>query len=256
MELVDTHCHIHFKDFGVDLNEVLRSAKAAGVSRMVCVGTTLEDSASAAKLAQQHHNLWAAAGVHPHDSTGFLKQADGPQELSQILGRPRVVAVGEIGLDYFKNYASRQDQLKAFTSQLEIGLSTNLPFIFHVRDAWSDFWAILDEYKIKSGVVHSFSSGTLQLEKALSKNLYIGLNGIMTFTKDQAQLEAAKRVPADRVLLETDAPFLAPRPYRGAICEPKHAHTTAEFLAELRGESLEKLATATTQNAIQLFNLK
>jgi TatD DNase family protein len=130
-----------------------------------------------------------------------------------------------------------------------------LPFIFHVRDGWSDFWQIFDDYKVLTGVIHSFSSGVKQLDAALNRGLYVGLNGIMTFTKDQAQLEAAKQVPSDRLLLETDAPFLAPVPFRGQACKPSHVIATAEFLAGLRQENIGDLAAVTTANARKLFKL-
>jgi TatD DNase family protein len=130
-----------------------------------------------------------------------------------------------------------------------------LPIIFHVRDAWKDFWRIMDDYGDVKGVVHSFSSGTKQMDRALERGFYIGLNGIMTFTRDHAQLDAAKRLPMESLLLETDAPFLTPEPFRGQICEPKHTAATAKFLAKLRDEPLEKLAAATTKNARDLFGL-
>jgi TatD DNase family protein len=130
-----------------------------------------------------------------------------------------------------------------------------LPLIFHVREAFDDFFSTYDQYKGLRGVVHSFSADTRVLDKILSRGLYIGLNGIMTFTKDQKQLEAAKAVPLNRLLLETDAPYLTPVPFRGKICEPKYVRVTAEFLSHLRGETLEELAAATTRNAAELFKL-
>jgi TatD DNase family protein len=169
------------------------------------------------------------------------------------------VAVGEIGLDYFHEYTPREKQLKALRDQIEIGLTTDLPFVFHVREAFSDFWKVLDSYLSAGqqirGVVHSFSAHEKELEQALDRGFYIGLNGIMTFTKDPLQLEAAKKVPLDRILLETDAPFLAPKPFRGKRCEPKHVKITAEFLAGLRNETLDKFAAATTKNAEELFGI-
>jgi TatD DNase family protein len=141
------------------------------------------------------------------------------------------------------------------SEQLEIGLKTGLPFIFHVRDAWEDFWKIIDNYPDIKGVVHCFSAHQEQLQEILQRGLYVGLNGIMTFTKDEKQLEAAKKVPLDKMLLETDAPFLTPKPFRGTRCEPKHVAVTAEFLANLRGEKLETLAAATTKNSEELFKI-
>jgi TatD DNase family protein len=255
MELVDTHCHLQFDKYGSDQGAVYDRAVAAGVTRMLAVGTTLDDSRRAIELAQSKSKLWAAAGTHPHEAEALLENSKAAEEMVELLKQPKVVAIGEIGLDYYKNYTPRETQLKALRLQIEAGLPSGLPFTFHVRDAWSDFWQVFDEYEGLRGVVHSFSSGTKQLNAALERGLYIGLNGIMTFTRDQAQLEAAKQVPKERLVLETDAPFLTPAPKRDELCEPRHIKAVAEFLAELRGELLEDLAEYTTQNALKLFNL-
>jgi TatD DNase family protein len=256
MEFVDTHCHLHFQAFDSDRAEVLAVARAAGVAKIICVGTTLADSQAAADYAAGQPEVYAAAGVHPHEAEVFLEDGRSASRLRELLKMPKMVAVGEIGLDYYKNYSPREIQQKALRAQIETGLATGLPFIFHVRDAWSDFWPIFDDYRGLVGVVHSFSSGVKQLDAALQRGLYIGLNGIMTFTKDQAQLDAAKQVPLDKLVLETDAPFLAPVPFRGQTGQPKHVANTAEFLAELRGQTVEEIAQATTENAVRLFDLK
>jgi len=255
MDLTDTHCHLQFDKLSADLDGMLERAQKTGVNRLICVGTSLKDSLRAAEIARQYKSVWASAGVHPHEASKF--QADfAKKEFASLLSQPKVVAAGEIGLDFYKDYAPRLDQEKALRAQIEAALPSGLPFIFHVRDAWFDFWRIFDEYDSLGGVVHSFSSGIKQLNAALERGLYIGLNGIMTFTKDAAQLEAAKQVPLDRLLLETDAPFLTPEPHRGQICEPKHVAATAEFLAGLRGESTGELSKATTDNAVRLFSLE
>lgn len=256
MEFVDTHCHLHFDKFGTDRDQACQDSVKAGVTRIICVGTTLDDSQQAIDFAQDRPGVWAAAGSHPHEAEDFIKNKGAASRLEELLKQPKIVAAGEIGLDYYKNYAPRLDQEKALRLQIESALPSNLPFIFHVRDAWADFWRIYDEYKDLRGVVHSFSSGTKQLNAALDRGLYIGLNGIMTFTKDHAQLDAAREVPLDRLVLETDAPFLTPAPFRGQVCEPKHTISTAEFLAKLRGQPIEELAEATTRNALKVFDLK
>lgn len=254
MDLVDTHCHLQFDKLAENIDSVMKAAAAAGVSRMICVGTSVEDSATAIELAARYENVWAAVGAHPHDGKHFDYQTD-PKKLKELAARPKVAAFGEIGLDFYKDYSPRDEQEKLFRGQLEIGLAAGLPIIFHVRDAWKDFWRIIEVYGDIKGVVHSFSSGRKQAEKILEKGLFIGLNGIMTFTRDEAQLEAARTIPLDRLLLETDAPFLTPAPRRNDICEPKHVAVTAEFLAELRDEKIEKLSNSTTDNAVRLFNL-
>jgi TatD DNase family protein len=256
MEFVDTHCHVHFKRFGMSNQAACDNAVKAGVSRMICVGTTLSDSRQAIEFTAGHEGAWSSAGVHPHEAEEFLKAPGSRNELAELLKRPKVVAVGEVGLDYYKSQTPRDVQETAFRAQIEAGLPSGLPFTFHVRDAWKDFWRIFDSYQGLRGVVHSFSSGTKQLDAALGRGLYIGLNGIMTFTRDEAQLQAARQAPADRILLETDAPFLTPAAHRGDICEPKHIVDIAEFLAELRGESTGELSKSTTGNAVRLFNLK
>lgn len=170
--------------------------------------------------------------------------------------RSVLVAIGETGLDYHYMHSSKQDQEKLLRFQMDLAMEHDLPLIFHIREAYQDFWRIFDEYKGLRGVVHSFSSNTRDLDEILSKGLYVGLNGIITFTNSQEQLEAARKVPLDRILLETDAPFLTPVPFRGTICQPKHVRATAEFLANLRDEPLESLTSATTRNAQALLNLK
>jgi TatD DNase family protein len=256
MEFIDTHCHVHFDDFLPDADEVVKSALDQKVTKMICVGCSLADSEKAVKFANTHKNVWASVGAHPHDGEDFINGTNASEILNKLIKMPKVIAIGEIGLDYFHEYTPRDKQIKALREQIELGLPSGLPFIFHVRDAWEDFWPILDSYQGITGVVHSFSANIQQLNEVLKRNLYIGLNGIMTFTKDTDQLEAAKKVPLDKLLLETDAPFLTPKPYRGQRCEPKHVILTAEFLANLRGETLEDLSAATSINANNIFGLE
>lgn len=255
MDLVDTHCHLQFDKLAGNSGAVIKAAAQAGVNRMICVGTSVDDSVTAIEFAKTYENVWAAVGAHPHDGKHFDYQND-PKKLQELAAKPKVVAFGEIGLDFYKDYSPRDNQEKLFRYQLEVGLAAGLPIIFHVRDAWKDFWRILEDYGEVEGVVHSFSSGRKQADKILEKGLFIGLNGIMTFTKDEAQMEAARTIPLERLLLETDAPFLTPAPKRNDICEPKHVAITAEFLANLRGETIEQLSKATTDNAVKLFSLK
>jgi TatD DNase family protein len=158
-------------------------------------------------------------------------------------------------LDYFYNHSPKDAQTEILKFQIELALKHDLPMIFHIRDAFKEFWPVFDSYRGVRGVVHSFSATEKELQQIIERGLYAGLNGIMTFTKNQAQLAAAKAVPLSNLLLETDAPFLTPAPFRGTICEPKHVRVTAEFLSGLRGESLGQIFAATTNNAQTLFGL-
>lgn len=265
LEFVDTHCHIHFPDYELEEDVVIAQAIEAGVTRMMCVGCTLEDSKLAVTMAARNKRVWASIGLHPHEAKHYVNNEHALQEFHALASKSRVVAVGEIGLDYYYGHSDASDQKALLRYQLTVAQEHNLPVIFHVRDhkgmtiadkssVWHDFWAIYDEFKLP-GVIHSFSAGTKELAAILERNLYVGLNGIMTFTKDEQQLAAAKAVPLQKMVMETDAPFLTPKPYRGTMCEPKHVAITAAFLSELRGEHLEDLARATTQNARRLFNL-
>lgn len=252
IEFVDTHCHIQEESYMLPEADVRARAKAAGVTRMIVVGTDVKTSTEAVAYVQNKENIWASIGLHPHDAKLGDEAYDG---IAQLLPNNKVVAIGECGLDYFYNHSDKSDQFASLEFQFQLAKDNNLPMIFHVRDAFDDFWPIYDNFKGTRGVIHSFTSSTRDLDEALSRGLYIGLNGIMTFTKDDTQLAAAKAVPLDRLVLETDAPFLTPAPLRGKVNEPKNVSITAEFLAQLRGEDLPALASATTQNACHLFGL-
>lgn len=258
IELVDTHCHIHFPDYELDEAEVIAAATAAGVTRLICVGCRLTDSEGAVAIAKRHANIWASIGLHPHEGSEYVHDERALQKFRQLALHHRqnkIVAIGECGLDYHYMHSTKEDQHKLLRFQLDLAQETGLPLIFHVREAFEEFWQIFDDYQGLKGVVHSFSATPRELQQIISRGLYVGLNGIMTFTKNPEQLAAAKAVPLDRLLLETDAPFLTPVPERGKICQPKHVRVVAEFLADLRGESLDRLSEAATANTLKLFHL-
>ena len=266
MDFVDTHCHIQeilgatevaakWRKAGVtDADKVIADAKAADVTRLICVGCTLGDSELAMDFVQNRENIWASIGVHPHEAKDFLDQS-AQEAFAKLAEKPKVVAVGECGLDYFYNNSPKEAQEKVLRFQIELALQHGLPIIFHVREAFDDFWPIFESYQGIRGVLHSFTDTKANMERAISSGLFIGVNGIATFTRDPAQIEMYKSIPMQNLLLETDAPFLTPAPYRGSICESKHVRVTAEFLAGLREEPLEHIASQTTQNARQLFGL-
>lgn len=272
MQLFDTHCHIHESFEGNDPEhnhthakwakagnpsaaELIVRAKAAGVTKMICVGCEYRDSLLAIETARKHPAATRASiGIHPHEAAVHVAHPEWLTAFSELATLPEVVAVGECGLDYFYEHSPKADQATILRFQLALARKHNLPMIFHVREAFDDFWQIFDEYPGIQGVIHSFTANNVVLAQALERGLYIGLNGIMTFTRDDAQLAAAKQVPLEKMVLETDAPYLTPASQRGTICEPKHVRETAEFLAALRGESVEKLAAATSNNAQMLFD--
>ncbi len=249
--LIDTHCHIHESDYSMPASEVIDRAVKSGVNQMICVGTSEDSSAQAIEFVKNHSEVYAAIGVHPHETKdGFSAIArlasDSPKKL---------IAIGEIGLDYFYTHSPRDVQIRALEAQIDIALKHNLPVIFHVREAFDDFWPIFDNFHGIRGVVHSFTDSDKNLTAALSRGLYVGVNGISTFTKDEAQRDVFASIPLGKLLLETDAPFLTPAPFRGKVNEPAYVKNIAEFHAKVRQLSYNEISQATTTNARALFAL-
>jgi len=247
--LVDTHCHIHEVSYPLDQSEVLARAEQENVQKMICVGTSEQSSREAVAFAAQHDHIFASIGVHPHDTK------DGYDQLAS-LPREHVVAVGEIGLDYFYTHSPREVQIAALRAQIDLALDRSLPIIFHVREAFDDFWPIFDSYEGQiRGVLHSFTDSQENMSAAVDRGLYIGVNGISTFTKDPAQQAMFAAIPLEKLLLETDAPFLTPTPLRGKVNEPAFVRHVAQHQATIRGLSIEVIATKTSANAHALFAL-
>ncbi|MES2630479.1 MAG: TatD family hydrolase [Patescibacteria group bacterium] len=247
--LIDTHCHIH-EPYQLPIEEVLIRAAEAGVGGYICIGTSEKSSQQAIDFAESHPEAYAVIGVHPHDTK------DGYTKIADLAGTSKkIVAVGEIGLDYFYTHSPREMQMQALEDQIQVALKHNLPIIFHVREAFDDFWPIFDKYPGIRGELHSFTDSAENLQKALDRGLYIGVNGISTFTKDEIQKTTFDSIPLDRLLFETDAPFLTPAPFRGKVNEPAYVKLVAEYHANRRGISLEEIADTTTANARTLFNL-
>jgi TatD DNase family protein len=261
--LVDTHCHIHSSEFGVDYRTALSEASGTGVTQLICVGTSGEDSAGAVEFAGKRDGVFAAIGLHPHDAK---LGEDDFELLAGLVHMPKVVAVGECGIDYYYNNSSPTDQKQALDYQLQLAMSANLPLIFHVRDekthdqatigrAFTDFFEVLDKYPGTRGVVHSFTAGTATLTEVVRRGLHIGINGIATFTKDPQQKQVFEQVDIGKIVLETDSPFLTPAPLRGTMNTPANVRLVAACLAEMRGVTLDELIEATTLNARKLFSL-
>ena len=249
--LIDTHCHIH-ESYELPISEVLQRAVDADVLEYICVGTSEKSSKEAIDFAVKNKGAYAVIGVHPHDTK------DGYSEIATLAGSSdKIIAVGEIGLDYFYTHSPREMQMEALEWQIQIALKHNLPIIFHVREAFDDFWPIFDSFEPGSirGVLHSFTDSAANMDMAVQRGLYIGVNGIATFAKEPKQLAVYQSIPEEHLLLETDAPFLTPVPFRGKINEPKQIITVAEFLTQLRSTTAEQLAQITTNNARALFDL-
>lgn len=268
VELFDTHCHIHesvrrttpvydkWHEGGAtsDPDEILASAGAAGVAKLLCIGTTLADSQLAIEFAGPRENIWATVGIHPHEAEEAFQNGH-LDAFAALVTAPKVVAVGECGLDYFYEHSPKEAQIEILKFQIELALKHNLPLSFHVREAFDDFWPIFENYSGIRGVLHSFTDSTQNMERAVSNGLFIGVNGIATFAKNPEQRAMYQAIPLENLLLETDAPFLTPTPYRGTICKPEHVRVTAEFVSHLRGEAFERTTAATTMNAERLFGV-
>lgn len=250
MTFTDTHCHIHEESYA-ESERALDEARAAGVERLICVGTDEKTSAEAVAFAAKHDDVWASVGLHPHDATSGIEAIKELEYLVQTAPAGKIVAIGECGLDYFYDNSPREKQIEMLHAQLKLAQKYNLPVIFHVREAFDDFWPIFEQYEGLSGVLHSFTDNTSNLEKAVSHGLYVGVNGISTFAKDRQEVYRA--IPLGNLLFETDAPFLTPVPHRGKVNEPAFITHIAHHIANLQSINLEELSRATERNATTLF---
>ena len=252
--LVDSHCHLNYPGLVDDQAGVIARARAAGVGTMLAISTKLHEWDDVVGIAEREPDIWASVGIHPHEADAHVDVDTG--KLIEAARHPRVVAIGETGLDYYYDHSDRTQQQASFRSHIAAARETGLPLIVHTRDAEADTAAILREEMGKgpfSGVIHCFTASQAFAEQALDLGFYISLSGIVTFKNARDLQESAKQVPLDRLLVETDAPFLAPIPMRGKTCEPAFVAYTARFVAELRGMAIEDLEAATTDNFFRLF---
>jgi TatD DNase family protein len=274
--LIDSHCHIHDPQYNFDAEQTLARAHAAGVDRIIVIGTSPQDNIVAQKFAAAHDNVYWSYGLHPQEckrvgsglSFGLWKTNCRVQS-EAAAGRERVVpapasrpgtqrtpkdqkkgpiAIGEIGLDYHYKPYNRAAQIKLFEQMLNLAQQHNLPIIFHVREAFDDFWPIVDNFKVKNAVLHSFSDHAANLKAAIKRDFYIGVNGLVTFT-------TIPLPPLEHIILETDAPYLTPKPFRGKINEPSYVKCVAEWVAGKLKVPLHRVAAQTTHNTTKLFNL-
>lgn len=250
--MIDTHCHIHDLEFFKDLkmqDELYNQAIDSGVEYMFCIGTSVDSSRQALNFCKTHKKALPVIGVHPHDSKN---------DYSQMAGMVKnhyheVIGIGEIGLDYFYENSPKKEQVKCLEYQLQFAQDYNLPVSFHVRDAFDDFWPIFDNFSNVRGVLHSYTDSIENVKKGLERGLVFGINGISTFTKDKNQQKMFLELPLDKILLETDAPFLTPKPFRGKINIPSYIKFVAQDIAEKRGISVKEVVKTTSQVAYEVF---
>ncbi|KKC39263.1 LuxR family transcriptional regulator [Devosia epidermidihirudinis] len=253
--LIDSHCHLDFEALANDMDGVLARAAAAGVSGMVTISTYVDKFSTYAAIAERYENVWCSVGTHPHHADQELHIQT--EDLIRLSAHPRCVAIGEAGLDYFYDNAPREAQAIGLRRHIAASRATGLPLVIHSRAADEDMAAILEEESGQGAfpfVLHCFTAGQELARRALALGGYISFSGIITFKNAEEIREVAKFVPADRYIVETDSPYLAPIPHRGQSNEPSFVRHTAEKVAEVRGISLEQLGAETTANFARLFS--
>ncbi len=251
--LIDSHCHLNYASLGEDVPGVLARARAAGVGGFLAISCRLNEWDGVIALADEHPGVWASVGIHPHEADSH-PDTDAAT-LIAATAHPRVIAIGETGLDYYYDKSDRDRQKASFRSHIAAARATGLPLIVHTREAEADTLALLKEpgEGPLTGVIHCFTASQAFADAALALGFYISLSGIVTFKNARDLQDTARTIPMDRLLVETDAPYLAPVPMRGKTCEPAFVAHTARFLSDLRGISSEELAQATTANFFNLF---
>ena len=252
--LIDSHCHLDFPDFAPELDDVVVRARAAGVRTMLTIGTRLRAFDGVRAVAERFPDVWCTVGVHPHEATE--EPLDEASALVDKTAHPKVVGIGEAGLDYYYENSGRNDQIRNFRAHIEAARATELPLIVHARDADDDLCTILSEESARgrfTGLIHCFSSGRKLAETAIGLGFYISISGIVTFKKADELRAIVADVPLDRLLVETDAPYLAPMPHRGKRNEPAFVVHTANAVAALKGVEPARLAEATSDNFFRLF---
>ena len=256
--LVDSHCHIDDAKFTGDRDEIVERAINHGVQRMIAVGTGdgLPDLESGIRLADKYPSIYATVGIHPQ----YAKEAtdDHINALKDLLQHPKVVAVGEIGIDYYWKPIAKDEQHHIFLRQMELAAEARKPIVIHTREAWDDTFALLEQHWVPTGlpcILHCFTGGPNEAKRANTNGFYVSFSGVVTYPKATDVHESAKLIPSDRLLVETDSPYLAPVPFRGKRNEPSYVVYTAEKLAELRGEDFASVAATTTSNIRRVFGV-
>ena len=253
--LVDSHCHLDFPELASEIDAVVERARGAGVGTMLTIGTSLERFPGVLAMAERFPDVWCSVGVHPHEAKDEGQRA--PDRLIELAAHPRVVGIGETGLDYFYEHSPREEQRQSFRAHIAASRATGLPLIVHTRDADEETARMLRETQAEGafpGLIHCFSSSRLVSETALELGMYISISGIVTFKAAEELRAIVRDIPLDRLLVETDSPYLAPVPRRGKRNEPAFVAHTAAKVAELKGVGVAELTNATTDNFFRLFS--
>ena len=254
--IIDSHAHLDYPQLADDLPGVLARASEAGVDRIITIGVKLSTADRPRRIAESHDNVWFSAGIHPHEAGNEALACD-VDAIMAAADHPRCVAIGEAGLDYHYDYAPRDLQAASFRAQITAARTLGLPIIVHAREADDDIASIIEDEMARgtfAGVLHCFSSGAKLARRALDVGFYVSFSGILTFKSAETIQQVARDAPADRILVETDAPFLAPVPMRGKPNEPAFTSHTLAKLAELRGTTVEEMAALTRANTLRLFS--
>lgn len=254
MDLIDTHCHLTGKDSAY-VEQILANARAVHVNRVICIGASegITSAAQAVKLAESYDNIWATVGIHPHSAGDFTTVTD----IESLASHPRVVAIGEVGLDYFRDWSPFDAQKVLFANSIALAKNCKKPLIIHCRDAQDDTYQMLCEHNAKEvgGVFHCYAGDAEFAKRLFDINFIVSFTGNITFKKAQAMRDTVKAIPLERMMLETDTPYMAPEPFRGKPSEPAHVYQVAHVVSQVHQRSIEEVAEQTTKNAVRLFRL-
>lgn len=251
--LIDTHCHLDFPEFDPDRDEVIERAREQGVTSIINVGSNILSSRRSLDLSLKYQNVYSVVGIHPHDADSFDKNAE--DAILRLAENEKSLGIGEIGLDYFKNYSQKDSQLRLFLYQISLAKKLNLPVVIHTRSADQDTLRVLKDAMPIKVLVHCFSSGLEFLEEVLRLGFFVSFTCNITYKKADLLREIVKLVPLERLMLETDAPYLSPEGFRGKRNEPMQVRLLAEFIAKIRGLTFDEVAGRTTQNARDFFGI-
>lgn len=251
MEFIDTHCHIYYDKYQDDINDVIDRAHDNNVKKMICVGVDIPSSEKSIALSKQYESIFATVGYHPHEAK--LVDNNYLDKMIDLLKHPKSIAVGEIGLDYYYEHSDKKTQIKVFREQLELAKDLDMPAVIHNRESDSDLYENIKASKINKGVIHCYSSDVEYANKLFDLGLLVSFTGIVTFSKSLQKV--VKKIPLDKMMIETDSPYLTPIPFRGKRNEPHMVSLVAEKIAEIKNIPIEEVAKVTTETAKQLFSI-